>query len=207
MNSKSRVMLAILGVFGAANAAVMFTGRRGPVQQNAWEQTELPARWKSRVNRMIGEGHRQEAILMLRNYLRYAPADGDMRRLLGKLLFEEGRYEEAYDTYYAALMNDSGDFVARNNMGVVLMKLGRREEALLELKDALDASGEEPFIAANLACCSDPSGDLPYDLVPPAGDPDDALILMDAEKIRTAQQLAAVRTAAVPAEAEKTPEK
>ena len=196
-------MLAILGIFGAANAAVMFTGRGAPERQNVWEHTELPAKWKSHVFKMIGEGHRQEAILMLRDYLRYAPADGDMRRLLGKMLFEEGRYDEAYDTYYAALMNDPGDFVTRNNMGVVLMKLGRREEARREFKDAYDASGEEPFIAANLVCCDEPSGDASYDSAPPVMIPEDALMLADMAKIRAAQKNAAV----TPPKAVKTPEK
>lgn len=203
MNNKSRFMLAILGVFGAANAAVMFTGRGASERQNVWEQTELPGKWKSRVFRMIGERHRQEAILMLRDYLRHASADGDMRRLLGKMLFEEGRYDEAYDTYYAALMNDPGDFVARNNMGVVLMKQGRREEARRELKDAYDASGEEPFIAANLVCCDESSDDVPHDPISPFMIPEDALMLADMSKIGAAQK----NVAAAPPAAEKIPEK
>ena len=201
-------MLAILGVFAAANAALVLLVRRLPDRRKSWEQTELPEKWKARVSKMIGEGHRHEAVLMLKNYLRHAPDDGDMRRQLGKLLFEEGRYDEAYDAYYAALMNDPGDFIARNNMGVVLMKLGRREDALREFKDAFDASGEEFFVAANLACCHGMSGDFAYDSVPLNGDvmiPKDALMLADLEKIRAAQKNSMEKAAA--ATSEKTPEK
>ena len=195
MNGKSRFMLAVLGGLAVANAAVVLTRKGPPEQRNSWENTELPEKWKSRVVKMIGEGHRQEAILMLRGYLRYAPGDGNMRRLLGKVLFDVGRYEEARDAYYAALMSDPGDFVARNNMGVVLMKQGRVNDARRELKAAFDASEQEVFVAANLARCHELSGDAPgaenlrrvvREAVRNNGDvmiPDDALMLTDAEKL------------------------
>lgn len=216
MNGKSRFMLAVLGAVAAANAAVVFTGKGLPEQRNSWENTELPEKWKSRVVRMIGEGHRQEAILMLRSYLRYAPDDGNMRRLLGKVLFEVGRYDEARAAYYAVLMNDPGDFVARNNMGVVLMKQGNAADARRELKEALDASEQEAFIAANLACCHERSGDVSgaesiwrvvRESMRNNGElmiPEDALMLADAEKIRRIQKPPAVGKTSGPAP-EKTP--
>lgn len=153
MNGKSRFMLVIFGIFTASNAAVVLTGKAVPARQNVWEQTELPSRWRARVSNLIDEGRRQEAILMLRNYLRSVPDDVNMRRLLGKALFESGRYDEARDVYYAVLMNDPGDFVARNNMGVILMKQGLRDDARRELEDAFNTSAQESFIAANLIWC------------------------------------------------------
>ena len=158
MNKKTRFLLAILGVFAAANAAVVLVGRR-VAAHDVREQTELVKNWKARVNDMIEDRRQQEAVTSLRNYLRHAPDDGNMRRLLGKVLFESGRYGEARDAYYAALLNDPGDFVARNNMGVVLMKQGHAEDALREFKEAFDASGQEVFIAVNLACWYGISGD------------------------------------------------
>ena len=199
MNSKSRMLLVILGVLTAVNAAVLFTGTGLSARRDVWEQTELPAKWRERVFKMIGERHHQEAITTLRNYLRHAPEDGNMRRLLGKVLFESGRYDEARDAYYAALLNDPGDFVARNNMGVVLMRQRHAEEALREFKEAFDASGQEVFIAANLACCCESVGDTVG-----AGNiwkavregmrggevmiPEDALMLADAERIGKLRQ-------------------
>ena len=201
MNGKSRFMLVILGVFTATNAAVVLTGKNLPSRQNAWEQTELPAKWKARVSDLIGEGRSQEAILMLRNYLRSAPDDVNMRRLLGKVLFESGRYDEARDVYYAVLMNDPGDFVARNNMGVILMKMGLRNDARRELEDAFHASAQEGFIAANLVCCHELSGNTAGTAavwktvaevtrngsVPMV--PDDALMLADAETVSRWRQI------------------
>lgn len=201
MNGKSRVMLVIFGVFIASNAAVLLSGRSVPARQNVWEQTELPARWRSRVSTLIGEGRRQEAILMLRNYLRSAPDDVNMRRLLGKVLFESGRYDEARDVYYAVLMNDPGDFVARNNMGVILMKQGLRDDARRELEDAFNASAQEGFIAANLICCYEQTGNTAeaanvWKTVREAARQggglmvsDDALMLADAETVRRLQQI------------------
>lgn len=201
MNGKSRFMLVILGVFTASNAAVVLTGKSMPERQNVWEQTELPAKWRYRVSNLLVEGRSQEAILMLRNYLRNAPDDMNMRRLLGKVLFESGRYDEARDVYYAVLMNDPGDFVARNNMGVILMKKGFRNDAKRELEDAFYASAQEAFIAANLVCCHELSDNTAEvaDVWKTLGEvirnggvlmvPDDALMLADAETIRRWQRI------------------
>ena len=215
MNGKGRFMLAVLWAVAAANAVVVLTGKGVPKQRTPWENTSLQENWKSRVLNMIGEGHRQEAILMLRSYLRYVPDDGDMRRLLGKLLFEVGRYDEARDAYYAALMNDPDDFVARNNMGVVLMRQGKLEDARRELKDAFDASEQEVFVAANLACCRERSGDavgaeniwrVVREAVRNNGDamiPEDALLLANAENIIRARKQTAAGT--LPATASEPP--
>ena len=212
MNSKSRHLLVILVVLAVVNAAVLLTGTGLSTQRDVWEQTELPAKWKERVLKMIGDNHQQEAITALRNYLRHVPDDGNMRRLLGKVLFESGRCNEARDAYYAALLNDPGDFVARNNMAVVMMKLGYAEDALREFKEAFDGSGQEVFIAANLARWYELSGDAVSagniwnavrEGVRVGGEvmiPEDALMLADVEKIVALQQQggAAKKTAARP---------
>jgi Flp pilus assembly protein TadD len=201
MNGKSRFMLVILGVFTASNALVVLSGKSASARQNVWEQTELPARWRSRVSNLLGDGRRQEAILMLRNYLRSAPGDVNVRRLLGKVLFESGRYDEARDVYYAVLMNDPGDFVARNNMGVVLAKQGLWDDARRELEEAFNASAQESFIAANLGCCHELAGNRAEAAnvwksvreVTSEGDgvmaPDDAFMLEDAGKIGRLRQI------------------
>ena len=209
MNNKTRFMLVILGVFAVANAAVVLTGHRHAARQGAEEQTELVKKWRERVSDMIAERHQIEAITVMRNYLRHSPGDGGVRRMLGKVLFEIGRYEEARETYYAALVNDREDFVSRNNMGVVLMKLGYHRDAIRELKDAFDASEQGVFIAANLVYCCERSGDLTGaarfraamragmrngsdDLIP-----EDALVL-DADAIRAMQARVAAERGASP---------
>ena len=201
MNKKNLCLLVILGGGAAANLAVVLAGKGFPAQHEVWDQTELPAQLKERVIQMIGDRHYPEAIQALRNYLRYDPKDGDMRRLLGKVLFDSGRYDEARDAYYAVLLNDPDDFVARNNMGVVLMKQGRVNDARRELKDAFDASGRELFVAANLAKSYEQSGNsaeagkiwnsIREDVHDSGGVviPDDALMLADAETIKKLQSV------------------
>ena len=206
MNNKTRFLLAILGAFAAANAAVVFTGRHF-ARQDLREQTELVQRWRERVSDMIAERRYQEAITALRNYLRHSPGDGEIRRMLGKVLFDVGRYEEARETYYAALLKDPDDFVSRNNMGVVLMKLGREKDALRELEDAFNDSEQGVFVAANLAYSYDLAGDranaarfrkIMSDGVRNNTEeliPEDALML-DAEALRKLQSLAALERTA-----------
>lgn len=190
MSNKSRCLLVILVILAAVNAAVLLTGKGLSGRRDVWEQTELPAKWKERVHNMIGEHHYQEAIAALRNYLRHAPDDGNMRRLLGKVLFDSGRYDEARDAYYAALLNDPGDFVARNNMGVVLMKQGLAGDALREFREAYNASGQESFIAVNLAGWHMLAGDAAgangvWNGVGEVMIPEDALMLADVEAVRS----------------------
>lgn len=158
MNKKTRFLLAMLCVFAAANAAVVLACHAF-AKQEVRGQTELVKNWKERVSEMIEESRRHEAITALRNYLRHYPDDGGIRRMLGKVLFDTGRYGEARETYYAALLKDPDDFISRNNMGVVLMKLGRERDALRELNAAFDASEQGVFVAANLAYCHERSGD------------------------------------------------
>ena len=86
----------------------------------------------------------------IRNYLNYAPDDNEMRRLLGKILFDGGNRAGALNVYYTALMRDPGDFVARNNFAVALMYNRRSAEALREFLDAYENSGHEGFIGMNL---------------------------------------------------------
>ena len=206
MNKKTRILLAIFGVFAAANAAVMLTGHFFARQDDVREQAELMKRWKERVSELIGEQRHQEAISALRNYLRHAPDDGNIRRMLGKVLFAAGRYEEARETYYAALLNDPDDFISRNNIGVVLVKMGRRRDALRELNEAFDVSEQGVFVAANLARCHELYGDASaaakYREIMRKGArnnaeelvPEDALML-DAEEVRRLQVAAVEKTA------------
>ena len=208
MNKKTRFLLTILGVFAAANAAVVFIGRHF-ARQDVREQTELVKKWRERVSDMIAERRQQEAITTLRNYLRHSPGDGEIRRMLGKVLFDSGRFEEARETYYAALLKDPDDFVSRNNMGVVLMKLGRERDALRELEDAFNDSEQGVFVAANLAFSYDLVGDRAnaarFREVMRSGArnnteeliPEDALML-DAEELRKLQILAAAERTAQP---------
>jgi Flp pilus assembly protein TadD len=159
MNRREWVLFAMLAAALAATAAAVLSHTAPVVPANEAEQEKLLAAWKNGVSTMVREHRYREAVPTLRNYLRYAPADNDVRRLLGKVLFEIRRYAEAGDVYYVALLNDPNDCISRNNLGV-LFALGRRwNDALRELREAFENSGQELFIGANLARCCELAGE------------------------------------------------
>jgi|GEM_PF-2998381 len=140
-------------------AAVVLGHGGADEQRNVPEQEALLIEWKSSVADMVRQHRYREAVSMLRNYLRHAPRDRGMRRLLGKVLYETRRYAEARDVCYVALLHDPDDHVARNNLGVVLAAQDRLPEALRELREAFAGSGQELFIGANLAKVYELAGD------------------------------------------------
>lgn len=153
MNRREWVLFAMLAAALAATAAVVLGYSAPVVSPNEAEHEKMLATWKSGVSAMVRERRYREAVPTLRNYLRYTPGDGEARRLLGKVLFELRRYPEAGDVYYVALLNDPGDCVSRNNLGVIFALERRWQDALRELREAFEASGQELFIGANLARC------------------------------------------------------
>lgn len=159
MSRRERILLALLmcGLF--LTLAVVFSHGVTNDQGNSLEQEMLLEEWKSSVEEMARQQRYREAVPTLRNYLRHAPKDSGMRRLLGKVLFEIRRYSEARDVYYVALLHDPEDFVARNNLGVVLAKQGKFQDSLRELREAFASSEQELFVGANLARVCELSGD------------------------------------------------
>ncbi len=151
MSRRERVLLALLMCGLLLTLAVVFSHGATNDQSNTLEQEALLEEWKSSVAEMVRQRRYREAVPTLRNYLRHAPNDSGMRRLLGKVLFEIRRYPEARDVYYVALLHDPEDFVARNNLGVVLAKQGKLQDSLRELREAFVSSEHELFVGANLA--------------------------------------------------------
>ena len=159
MSRRERILLVLLVLCLFLTMAVIFSHGVANDQGNALEQEMLLEEWKSSVSDMVRQQRYREAVPTLRNYLRHAPKDSGMRRLLGKVLFEIRRYREAGDVYYVALLHDPEDFVARNNLGVVLAKQGKLQDSLRELREAFGSSERELFVGANLARVYELSGD------------------------------------------------
>ena len=152
-------LIALLLSCAAATAVVIVTYR--PPQENPRERNynEWLTDLRRKIRTLTAERHYREAERLIRNYLKYAPDDNEMRRLLGKILFDGGNRSGALNVYYSVLMRDPGDFIARNNFAVTLMYEKRPEEALKEFSDAYESSAHEGFIGINLckACrlCGD----------------------------------------------------
>ena len=159
MNRRGRMLLILLLLCLFLTLAVVFSHGVAGDAGNVQEHEALLTEWKDSVADMVRQHRYREAVPTLRNYLRHAPGDSAMRRLLGKVLFETRRYPEARDVYYVVLLHDPDDFVARSNLGVVLAKQGKLQEALRELREAFVGSGREVFIGANLARGYELAGD------------------------------------------------
>ncbi|MFP4392892.1 MAG: tetratricopeptide repeat protein [Desulfohalobiaceae bacterium] len=78
----------------------------------------------------------------------------------GHLYQELGRFEEARECYRQALAHNENSTVVLNNLGVICMNEGDREEASAWIKQALDADPayDQPWI--NLANLLEKQGDL-----------------------------------------------
>jgi len=151
MSRRLVFLLALLIGCAALTAMVIVTYRAPFDPQVERNYAEWVAHWKRSVAAMVRERHYPEAERTIRNYLRYAPDDGEMRRILGKVLCENGNYAEALDVYYVALLKDPEDFVARNNYGVALTRRHQLVDAERELQEAFEASGGECYIGFNLS--------------------------------------------------------
>lgn len=144
-------LIILLLCCAAATAVVIVTYR--PPHENPRERNynDWLAGRRKRIRTLVAEQYYPEAERLIRNYLNYAPDDNEMRRLLGKILFDGGNRAGALNVYYTALMRDPGDFVARNNFAVTLLYSRRADEALKEFVDAYESSGREGFVGMNLS--------------------------------------------------------
>ena len=151
MNRRLGFLLALLLGCAAATAAVIMTYRAPLDPQVERSYAEWTAHWKHRLEEMIRAKRYPEAERAIRNYLRHAPEDGRMRRMLGKVMCENGNYAEAGEVYYVSLLKTPGDFVARNNLGVTLARRRRLADARRELREAYEISDGAEFIGFNLS--------------------------------------------------------
>ena len=152
-------LIALLLCCAAATAVVIVTYRPPPEDPRERNYSEWLSSRRKRIRALMAEQHYPEAERLIRNYLDYVPDDNEMRRLLGKILFDGGNRAGALKVYYAALMRDPTDFIARNNFAVALLYNRRADEALREFSDAYEASDREWFIGMNLAAAYRVCGD------------------------------------------------
>jgi protein O-GlcNAc transferase len=85
---------------------------------------------------------------LYREVLALNPRQFEAQHLLGVLLAQRGRYQEALELVAAALKSKSDAFVALSDCGLILHRLGRYDEALSRLDAALNL---KPDYAAALS--------------------------------------------------------
>ncbi len=88
------------------------------------------------VRKLQAEGRCREAIPVLKELVRTAPAASDARFLLGQCLFEEGEYRVAEPVLRQAVAAQPDSALARYFLGSALGLSGRMPEAIEQLQEA-----------------------------------------------------------------------
>ena len=102
---------------------------------------------------LLAMGRPDEAAAELREALRLDPTLTTTQYLLGTALAEQGRLDEAVVAFQIALRDPvlAGTPEVHNDFGVVLGRLGRRAEAVIQFREALRLNPNFEAARANLA--------------------------------------------------------
>ena len=155
-NSKRNLVILslMLGVvFYGTSAVISFTA--APIREK--EETDTPERYLRSLTmelvKAVSEKRFHEAEIIYRR-LSGIEADNRMIGRLGSVIyFRNGKLNEAENLLRNLLLRRPGDFICRNNYGMVLWAK-KNPAAFKELKKAWDDSGKSAFIGENLLRCA-----------------------------------------------------
>ena len=124
----------VLGPVIALAAAAAGCGGREPVKHDP--QTET-ARQMRTAQAYLGAGRNVEALQVMEEAVRAAPANAGLRNYYGQVCFLSGRYPEAEEAFRKALELDPYLADAHNNLGALYDRTGRKDEAEREFRLAI----------------------------------------------------------------------
>jgi predicted Zn-dependent protease len=116
---------------------------------------------RSRLNlsRVLLEvGRPEEALEQLTLVRQSDPTLGEVHRLIGRTHDARGEVEEAIAAYRRAIVLDTRDVWAMNNLGVLLVQQGRAHEALGPLARATQLRTTSPVFQSNLGTALEAAG-------------------------------------------------
>ncbi|XP_049738694.1 protein O-mannosyl-transferase TMTC1 isoform X3 [Elephas maximus indicus] len=101
-------------------------------------------------NLLKSQEKKEEAIILLKNSIKYGPEFADAYSSLASLLAEQESYKEAEEIYQAGIKNcpDSSDL--HNNYGVFLVDTGSPEKAVVHYQQAIKLSPSHHVAMVNL---------------------------------------------------------
>ncbi|XP_046535119.1 protein O-mannosyl-transferase TMTC1 isoform X1 [Equus quagga] len=101
-------------------------------------------------NLLKSQDKKEEAIILLKDSIKYGPEFADAYSSLASLLAEQERFKEAEDIYQAGIKNcpDSSDL--HNNYGVFLVDTGSPEKAVAHYQQAITLSPSHHVAMVNL---------------------------------------------------------
>jgi eukaryotic-like serine/threonine-protein kinase len=96
------------------------------------------------------DGKIDDAIILLRDYIKDKPHDATSSNFFAALLFENGEIEESVRQYRKSLSIDPDNVNAHNNFGFILYKTGKIDEAISEFLSSLRCDNQNPEAYFNL---------------------------------------------------------
>ncbi len=112
--------------------------------QKAWDIDPTPeGRWIL-VNALVAKGDRAAAHRVLEEGLKKDPADNDLRYLYATLLSSEGLLRDAEREFRQVLANLPDHAPARQALIEILSNTGRRDEAVVECREAVKRAPKDP---------------------------------------------------------------
>ncbi len=125
----------VLSAALALALAVAGCGGRAPEKRDPQSET---ARKMRMAQAYLGAGRNAEAIDVMDEAVREAPANAGLRNFYGQVCFVAGRHAEAEAAFRKALELDPFLGDAHNNLGALYDRMGRQDEAEREFRLAAD---------------------------------------------------------------------
>ncbi|KAM9580178.1 protein O-mannosyl-transferase TMTC1 [Guaruba guarouba] len=101
-------------------------------------------------NLLKSQGKKEEAVILLRDSIKYGPEFADAYSSLASLLAEQERLKEAEEVYKAGIENCPESSDLHNNYGVFLVDTGAPERAVSHYKQAIHLSSTHHVAMVNL---------------------------------------------------------
>jgi tetratricopeptide (TPR) repeat protein len=109
------------------------------------------------ANLLQDKGDTDDAIAVMQDLCLLKPDDGMYRCYMGRLLKEQGREREAFETLDAAISmlrvavsRDPKDADAHHSLGLALLWRGKLDEAIAEYREAMRLGRNDDWVHANL---------------------------------------------------------
>ena len=144
------VLLGLLIVVAGATGAVIFTHPNEASIPITPPGMQIFFHWKNRIASLVREGRFAEAEQLALRMRHVFPYQHFPDYLLGRICYETGRYDEAAAIFRMLLLRSPGDAIARNNLGMTLLRLQRYEQSLREVQIAAGMRPNDGY----LRCCS-----------------------------------------------------
>lgn len=102
------------------------------------------------IERLVEQGHTDEAIAHCRHILKTFPKHLETYRLLGKAYLEARRYNEAVDIFGRLLMAVPDDFVAHVGLSIIRDEEGKLNDAIWHMERAFEVQPSNSAIQGEL---------------------------------------------------------